>query len=110
VILKKAGIKKSELYRIEKAELEGTLTLNKLKETAKAMDCEFYYAIVPKESIDRTLKERARRHAVKILQEANIQMKLEEQATTKAQIEYQVNEVADRLVREMPAWFWDDDK
>jgi hypothetical protein len=40
IILENAGIKKSELYRIEKAEIDGTLTLNKLKETAHTMGCE----------------------------------------------------------------------
>ena len=30
-IMEKAGIKTSELYRIEKAEVDGTLTINKLK-------------------------------------------------------------------------------
>ena len=37
VIMDNAGIKSSELYRIEKAEVEGTLTLNKLRDTANAV-------------------------------------------------------------------------
>jgi predicted DNA-binding mobile mystery protein A len=107
VILSKSRIKKSELYRIEKAELDGTLTLNKLKEAANSMGCDLYYAIVPRDNIDSIIKERAKRHAVNILKNADIQMQLEEQATTTEQIEHQVNKVTEDLIRNMPEWFWE---
>jgi predicted DNA-binding mobile mystery protein A len=108
VILNKARIKKSELYRIEKAELDGTLTLNKLKETANAMGCELYYAVVPRDNIDSIIEERAKRHAVKILKNANMQMQLENQATTTEQVELQVNKVTEELIKDMPEWFWEE--
>ena len=107
IILKKAGIKKSELYRIEKAELEGTLTLNKLKETAEAMGCKLHYAVVPRCKIDSIIEDRARQHAIKILGNASVHMQLENQATKKEQIEFQIDKVAKKLIAEMPSWFWE---
>lgn len=106
VIMKKAGIKTSELYRIEKAEVEGTLTLNKLKEAANAMDCDFYYAVVPRSEIKEIIENKARRHAVKLLENANVHMQLESQGTSMEQIELQVDQVAEQLIKEMPEWFW----
>ncbi len=106
LIMEKAGIKSSELYRIEKAELEGTLTINKLKETANAMGCDFYYAVVPRGKIDSLIESKARRHAVKLLNSASVQMQLEDQATSRAQIELQVDKVSEQLIKEMPDWFW----
>lgn len=106
IILEKAGIKKSELYRIEKAELEGTLTLNKLKETANAMGCDLHYAIVPRGKIETLIKDKARRHAVKLLNNANVHMQLEDQGTSMEQIELQVDIVTQQLIAEMPNWFW----
>ncbi len=106
IIMKKAGIKTSELYRIEKAEVAGTLTLNKLKAAANAMDCDFYYAIVPRSEIKTLIENKARRHAINLLNNANIQMQLESQGTSMEQIELQVDEVAAQLIKEMPDWFW----
>ncbi len=106
LIMDKAGIKTSELYRIEKAELEGTLTINKLKETANAMGCDFYYAVVPRGEINSLIENKARRHAVKLLHSANVQMQLEDQATSLEQIELQVDKVSEQLIKEMPDWFW----
>ena len=113
VILKKANIKKSELYRIEKAEIEGTLTLNKLKNTAEAMGCELHYAIVPKgyagaTKIEEIIEHRARRLAAKLLKSADINMQLEKQTTTAEQIEIQHTQATEKLVKEMPDWFWED--
>jgi predicted DNA-binding mobile mystery protein A len=106
IIMKKAGIKTSELYRIEKAEVEGTLTLNKLKEAANAMDCDFHYAIVPRGEIKTLIENKARRHAVTLLNSANVHMQLESQGTTAEQIKLQVDQVAEQLIKEMPEWFW----
>jgi predicted DNA-binding mobile mystery protein A len=113
VILKRANIKKSELYRIEKAEVEGKLTLNKLKRTAEAMGCEFHYAIIPKTisnatSVDDIIEYRARRLASKLLEKVDINMQLEEQATTMEQIESQHKQTTEKLVKEMPDWFWEE--
>lgn len=110
IILEKAGIKQSELYRIEKAEVEGKLTLNKLKKTAKAMGCELHYAVVPRGEINHIIEDRARRHAINILRRVNIHMQLEDQETTKEQIELQINKLSDELAKDMPGWFWEDIK
>lgn len=110
VILEKAGIKKSELYRIEKAEVEGTLTLNKLKETANAMGCELHYAVVPRGEIESIIEDRARNHAKKLVKNASLHMQLEEQMTTAEQIELQIDIVTEKLIKEMPVWFWEETK
>lgn len=108
LIMEKAGFKTSELYRIEKAELDGTLTLNKLKDTANAMGCDLYYAVVPRGGINTLIEERARRHAVKLLNKASVHMQLEDQGTSTEQIALQVDNVAEQLIKEMPDWFWEE--
>ena len=106
IIMNNAGIKSSELYRIEKAEVDGTLTLNKLRDTAHAMGCDLHYAIVPKDEIKNLIKNKARLHALTLLKNASVHMQLEEQGTTKAQIESQVDELSNKLIKEVPEWFW----
>ena len=106
LIMERAGIKKSELYRIEKAELDGTLTINKLKETANAIGCDFYYAVVPKKEISTLIENRARRHAIKLIRSASVHMQLEDQGTSKEQTELQIENLTEQLIKEMPDWFW----
>jgi predicted DNA-binding mobile mystery protein A len=106
LIMGKSGLKTSELYRIEKAELDGTLTINKLKETANAMDCDFYYAVVPRGEINSLIENKARLHAIKTLRNASVQMQLEDQATSDEQIALQIEQLTEKLIKEMPDWFW----
>jgi predicted DNA-binding mobile mystery protein A len=106
IIMQKAGIKKSELYRLEKAEVEGTLTLNKLKIMANAMDCDFHYTVIPRDEIKTLIKHKARLHAIKLVNNANIHMQLEAQNTSIAQVELQIDQVTQQLIQEMPEWFW----
>jgi hypothetical protein len=74
------------------------------------MGCELHYAIVPKGKIENIIEERAKRHAIRILRNADINMQLEEQATTMEQIELQIDKVAEKLIHEMPDWFWEEVK
>jgi len=106
LIMEKSGLKTSELYRIEKAELDGTLTINKLKETANAMGCSFYYAVLPRGEISSLIENKARLHAIKTLRNASVHMQLEDQATTDEQVEIQIKQVTEQLIKEMPDWFW----
>jgi predicted DNA-binding mobile mystery protein A len=107
VIMKYAGITKSELYRIERAEVNGTLTLNKLKAMANAMDCDFHYAIVPKDTVQTLLEKRAYQHALKLVSDANTHMQLEAQGIIDDKTQLQILLVANQLVNEMPDWFWE---
>ena len=72
------------------------------------MDCDFHYAIIPRGEIKTLIENKARRHAVKLLENANVHMQLESQGTSAQQIELQIDQVAEQLIKEMPEWFWGD--
>ena len=106
VIIARAGITKAELYRIERGEVNGTLTLNTLKNTAKAMGCELHYAVVPKDSVQSMLEKRAYQHARKLVNQASTHMQLEAQGIVDEKTELQIQLVANDLIAQMPSWFW----
>lgn len=107
VIMSRAGITKSELFRVERAEVEGTLTLKKLQDTAQALGCAFHYAVVPNDTIESIIEKRAYQHARKLLGQANTHMQLEEQGVADDITEQQIKLVAQDLINEMPDWFWE---
>ena len=108
-LAKRVGVSQPVLVRMEKGEVQGTISINSLKKIAKALDCDLVYALVPKESLDETVKRRAKKVAEKLVQEISHSMELEKQGISKDSKEDQVKELSDQLVREMNAVLWDDE-
>lgn len=106
VIMSRTNITKSELYRIERAEVDGTLTLNTLKKMAKAMDCDLHYVVVPRGSVQSVLEQKAYQHAKRLVGQASTQMQLEAQTVVDEKTELQIQLLANQLISEMPDWFW----
>ncbi|MHC4952000.1 MAG: mobile mystery protein A, partial [Planctomycetota bacterium] len=54
-------VKQQRIVRIEQDEKQGRVTVNTLRKVAEAMECEFVYGFVPKESLEQTVRDQARR-------------------------------------------------
>ncbi len=108
-LARRLGVTRASVSRIEKAELEGRVTLKTLRETAEAMNCRLVYAIIPNDSVDDVLARRAREKARQLVTATGHHMALEQQALTPELIEFEVNRIARKLLDEMPQTFWDDE-
>jgi predicted DNA-binding mobile mystery protein A len=78
---RRMGITGASVRSIEKNEQAGGVRLSTLRRAAEAMDCEVVYALVPKESLDATVKRQARRILREQWQRVDRSMALEDQAT-----------------------------
>ena len=104
----KLNIAKQSVHKIEKREAEGTITLNTLRDVAKAMDMRLVYAFVPNEdSLDAMIDKKAKEVATKIVMRTSINMKLEDQENTEQRLEKAIAERTDELKRELPKILWD---
>ena len=54
------GVSQPRVTKIEKAEREGSITLDTLRRTAQAMDCQLIYAFVPRRPLHEHVEARAR--------------------------------------------------
>jgi predicted DNA-binding mobile mystery protein A len=74
--------------------------LNTLKRAAEAMDCTLVYALVPRTSLENTVRNRARQIAATALARVSHTMKLEDQDTgsgeADARIEDYILHIKDR--------------
>jgi predicted DNA-binding mobile mystery protein A len=61
------GIAQSRAWRLEGAELTGSIRLGGLSRAAEALDCRLVYAFVPDESLEKIVWRQARRKAVAAL-------------------------------------------
>lgn len=78
-LARRLGIRPASLSELEKNEASGRITLATLKRAAEALDCTFVYALVPKQSLEKTVEGAARAAAQKELVAALHTMELEAQ-------------------------------
>ena len=85
------GYKSSmSVYKLERAEEEGTLTLEALARCAAALDCEVQYRLVPRTSLSTRLHERALELARQQIAPVATAMALESQELSSGSQQFQV--------------------
>ena len=104
----KLNITRQGVRKIEESEANGTITLNTLKEVAKAIELKLVYALVPKDgTIDDLIQTKAEKLAQKIVLRTNQNMKLEDQGIGDEKISKTIKELANEIKREMRKSLWD---
>ncbi|HEY5412860.1 MAG TPA: mobile mystery protein A [Caulobacteraceae bacterium] len=107
-LAERTGVSQSRIPRIEKGEIDGTLTMKTLRLMAQAMNCRLVYALVPNEPLDETLHERAVAVADRRLARTHHTMKLENQALTKRDLEAERRRLVAELLRGDPRKLWEE--
>lgn len=101
------GVSPARVSRIESDEIAGALTLNTLRKAADALDCKLVYGLVPKTSLNDTVKQQAVRKAKKRLEITSHTMALEAQELSNAWQENMLNELIEKMLHDQPKNFWD---
>jgi predicted DNA-binding mobile mystery protein A len=93
--------------RIEKDEIDGSVTIKTMRRIAEQLDCQFVYGFVPKTSLKETIQARAKQVATKRLSEVNQTMALEDQSLYDKENTQVLSEMIDELVYTSPSNLWD---
>ncbi|MBF0313520.1 MAG: mobile mystery protein A [Oligoflexia bacterium] len=75
-------LSQSNVSESERHETEGTLTINKLRRMADAMDCDLVYAFIPREKLEVIIYKQAKSKVLKSMKQAETQMALENQSVS----------------------------
>lgn len=102
------NVNQQRIARIEQDEKLGKVTLKTLQNVAEAMDCEFVYGLVPRESLKHSIENQAKRVALKRMLRSNQMMRLEQQELTKSEKQDALNEMINEIVNKMPRNLWDE--
>jgi len=100
------GLTKARVLAIEESEAAGALKLDTLNRAAEALGCTLVYALIPKEPLDETVRERALHVAAKHLSAVDHTMRLEDQGVSQQAAQQQLHDLADDLVRRSPRSLW----
>jgi len=93
--------------QIERGEVNGTVTLNTLRQIAEGLNCTLVYALVPNEPLDDMLRGRAQLIARQQFNTTQHTMKLENQALESSDLEAARRQLTEELLRGNPARLWD---
>ncbi len=102
------GVGQSRVVNIEKAEVSGSITLDSLQRAARALDCEFVYALVPHTSLESMVEDRANTLAKSRVKAARHTMILEDQRLDEDDEREQVMELAKKLATQSGSALWED--
>lgn len=83
------------------------VTLAALEKAAAAMNAELVYAIVPRQSLDETIRAQARRKAEQRLNRVAHSMRLEAQSVSKDEYNAQLAENEEMILKNWSRHLWD---
>lgn len=108
-LARRARVTKAAIYQAKRKEREGGITIRQMEKLANALGGHLVYAIVlDGGDINTCLRSQARAKAEKIVHRASSHMALEEQSLSDQQITWEIEQMTDQLVRDMPPDFWDE--
>jgi predicted DNA-binding mobile mystery protein A len=97
-------IRPQSVKTLEKSEANGAIQLKTLRRAAEALDCKLVYALVPNTSLDRVVRERGRKIAMRDLGRVAHTMKLEAQETGDADLEARIDAYIRNTLKEREIW------
>ncbi len=101
------NVTRQRAAQIEKDELGGSATLKTMRRVAESLDCVFVYTLVPRQSLEHTLHEQARRVAKKRLTRVSHTMMLENQELSNSEQVQALNDIVNELIETQPSTLWD---
>lgn len=102
----RVGLTKSAIAAFEHREADGRVTLESLSKLAEGLESELVYFVVPKQTLEETMRHRALELAERLAQTVDETMELEMQRTSAEQRERLVQSLADQLLQ-TEAKLWD---
>ena len=104
---KRLGVSQPRVLGIEKAEVSGSITLDTLERAARALDCRLVYALVPRESLESLVEDRALELAKDRLRATSHSMALENQQVDENDEQEHLERLVQRLLNQPGSVLWE---
>ena len=82
-LAKRMELNTSTVLRMERGESQGTIQLMTLKKAAEALNCDLVYALIPRESLVKSVQNQALKKAIRMMAPIEHTMGLENQSVPK---------------------------
>lgn len=105
---KRLKISPQSVKELEEREASGTITINTLRQAGKVLNMKLIYGFVPVDkSIEKMIDKQAHKVARDLVMRTSQNMKLEDQATSQAQVRRSIEQKALEIKMKMPKQLWD---
>lgn len=102
------NVSQPRIPKLEQDELSGVVSLKTMRQAAEAMDCVFVYAVVPRTSLEETVRAQARKVAEARAQRVSHSMLLEAQNLSSEEQRASIEAAIEELIRKMPRELWEE--
>lgn len=103
-LAQRLDIAPSSAAGLERSERDGGITVGKLAEVARALDCTLVYALVPNTSLEETVQSQGRRVAAEVLGYVGTTMELEDQGVDPERLADQLDSETQRVIDANRQW------
>ena len=107
-LAKRIGVSRGALYKLEQREASRSIALKQLDRAANAMDCDVFYAIVPRETLEQSIRNQSRKKAETQLYKANVSMGLEAEGVKDKRFAAAVSSSSSYTAALTDRYLWDD--
>jgi predicted DNA-binding mobile mystery protein A len=101
------GVSPARVSKLESDELSGAVTLKTMRKAAEALDCTLVYTLVPRTSLENTVKKQIAFYAQQRLNRISHTMALEDQELSKPGQKKVRKTMEEELLLNMPKSLWD---
>jgi predicted DNA-binding mobile mystery protein A len=105
---KRLGVSQPRVIKLEKAEVDGSVTLHTLQRAAEALGCRFVYALIPEKPLAEIMRQRAALLADRQSAAVEHSMRLEDQAVKD---KHAAGALREQMIQELmrhPSRLWDE--
>ena len=97
----------ARISKLESDELAGAVTLKTLRKAAESLDCTLVYGLVPRSSLEDTVKKQIALYTQQRLDRISHTMALEDQELSEGGKKKAVQAMEQELLRNLPKLLWD---
>ena len=101
------GVSPARVSKLESDEIAGAVTLKTMRKAAEALDCTLVYALVPRVSLEDTVKKRITLYAQQRLARISHTMALEDQELSTGGKKKALQAMEEKLLFNIPKSLWD---
>lgn len=105
---KRLNVSSQNINQFEQREKDGSISIQKLKEVAEALEMDFVYTFIPKDgSLEKMIEKQANKVAKEIVMRTSHTMKLEDQENSEERLQRAIKDRAEKIKNELPKYLWD---
>jgi predicted DNA-binding mobile mystery protein A len=101
------GVRPPRVTVLEREEVAGGISLKTLRQAAEALDCELIYALIPRHSLQQTVRQQAEKVAGQQMAQVSHSMVLEAQQLTAEEQSRALQGKVEELMLSLPKNLWD---